>query len=372
MVNSTKLNAGKVSSLQFLRGIASTAVLFIHCGNSVSGTNLQLRKTVFEITLLGSIGVDIFFVISGAIMTIVLSKNSIGPIIFLKKRCIRILPLYWILSFALYIHILIFKSGLVPYQVIFKTLTIFPIFDQPITGSSYHIGIGLFPLLQVGWTLQFEFLFYFIIAGCLFFSKKFASIIASFILLIAVLLGMAFNKCSNLQFLFITNPLMIEFVLGAICGWLYLNKKINISNGICYLLLMIALSIIGIDIILTIWHGFHYLSQLPLYLKILLGFQAPTFFLVLSLLLLEKNAKFRINTFFTWLGEISFSTYLVHVLVLGTLSKCCQKLNLLNHNLFILISIPLCIVAGYAVHFFLEKPIISFFNRLGKPVLIST
>ena len=48
----------------------------------------------------GLAGVDIFFVISGFIMWIMAEKAYPSPGEFIRKRVIRIVPLYWALTFS--------------------------------------------------------------------------------------------------------------------------------------------------------------------------------------------------------------------------------------------------------------------------------
>jgi exopolysaccharide production protein ExoZ len=45
-------------------------------------------------------GVDIFFVISGLIMWITTTAQPIGAVCFWRRRLVRIVPLYWLLTAA--------------------------------------------------------------------------------------------------------------------------------------------------------------------------------------------------------------------------------------------------------------------------------
>src|SRR4051794_9574066 len=84
-------------SLQVLRAIAATAVVICHAG-------LQLNywtKTTMEWNFLGAAGVDLFFVISGFIITLVSwdsfgRTDTIAP--FVARRFVRIGFLYWLLT----------------------------------------------------------------------------------------------------------------------------------------------------------------------------------------------------------------------------------------------------------------------------------
>ncbi|MBO2007245.1 acyltransferase [Serratia marcescens] len=46
----------------------------------------------------GKYGVDLFFIISGFIMAYITHGKSVNFISFMKKRFVRIIPIYWVLT----------------------------------------------------------------------------------------------------------------------------------------------------------------------------------------------------------------------------------------------------------------------------------
>lgn len=78
-------NQSSLHSLQVLRAIASTSVVYLHIGT---------------IPQFGSFGVDIFFVISGFVMAMVIA-NGESARAFSVSRLSRIVPLYFILTTCL-------------------------------------------------------------------------------------------------------------------------------------------------------------------------------------------------------------------------------------------------------------------------------
>jgi exopolysaccharide production protein ExoZ len=74
-----------LTSIQYLRGLAATAVLLFHLGERFGGE--------FKV---GSAGVDVFFVISGFIMWVTTAGKNCSAQQFMRRRFIRIVPLYWI------------------------------------------------------------------------------------------------------------------------------------------------------------------------------------------------------------------------------------------------------------------------------------
>jgi len=81
MPTRTKPSLDKINNVQALRGFAALLVVLGHTEYAPPG----MRP-------LGTFGVDIFFVISGFIMAMIVDRN---PEKFLLRRFVRILPLYW-------------------------------------------------------------------------------------------------------------------------------------------------------------------------------------------------------------------------------------------------------------------------------------
>jgi len=137
-----------IPEIDGLRAIAVLAVLIYHAQFNFSG---QLFFNG------GFIGVDIFFVISGFVMVIsprFLVTSEDGWKIFLKKRILRIVPLYWAAT-TFKLVVILFISSLVlhaklDWLVIFKSYFFLP---------SHNLDGEIKPFLGVGWTLVFEMFF---------------------------------------------------------------------------------------------------------------------------------------------------------------------------------------------------------------------
>ena len=88
-------------SLQILRAIAATLVAWSHASNvlvEINPTNGALPLLRYR--AMGAVGVDIFFVISGTIITITAAKiKSLADANeFAWHRFVRVVPYYWLLS----------------------------------------------------------------------------------------------------------------------------------------------------------------------------------------------------------------------------------------------------------------------------------
>ncbi|EFH0672509.1 acyltransferase, partial [Escherichia coli] len=94
----------KLDSIQVLRGIAVLLVIAFHFRVYLNGVYAQkdLGDILFGI---GEVGVDIFFVISGFIITYSsMNKAKNRPMVFAAKRFFRLYPVYFIiLTLAIYL-----------------------------------------------------------------------------------------------------------------------------------------------------------------------------------------------------------------------------------------------------------------------------
>ena len=141
-------------NLQVLRGIAAVGVVFYHTAYLLAGG----YHTEF-------FGVSTFFVISGFIMCWITRDDADG---FLRKRIERIVPFYWVCTFALILLTYKLPLDLMSWQ-----------FVAYLARSLFFLPSPGFPVLHVGWTLNFEMYFYLVFAVSLWISPRFAPLIAA-------------------------------------------------------------------------------------------------------------------------------------------------------------------------------------------------
>jgi exopolysaccharide production protein ExoZ len=88
---------GVLKNVQALRAVAAVMVVFVHLDQL--GVAAGGRSGLFEA---GNAGVDLFFVISGLIMVLTTWGRPIGPRRFFVNRLKRVVPLYWIVTLAVF------------------------------------------------------------------------------------------------------------------------------------------------------------------------------------------------------------------------------------------------------------------------------
>lgn len=262
-----------------------------------------------EIQSRGYIGVDWFFVVSGFIMAwaCVISKNdSENPIDFTVKRFFRVVPPYWIAT-ILALYLLSMGWGM---ENVWKSLLFSPLqLDKP---PFYGYSVFI-----IGWSLNYEMLFYAIFATALILPKKYVlkavclSIIF-FVFAMPYLMGFEDLTLSTKRaiesdsayMLMLTNTMMIEFVIGISTAIIYSKVRDKISTINSWLLLFLGLASFLYPI-LTYSENEHS----PIKLAI------PTAIFILGLSIAEHKNLIRIPKKLTWLGERSFAIYLTHLFV---------------------------------------------------------
>lgn len=143
--------SSKIQSLQILRALAATSVVYLHIGCE---------------PWFGGFGVDIFFVLSGFVMCYITDSGESGKEFFLR-RIARIVPLYWALTLITFVIAwlkpTLFNSTTADLGNLFKSLLFIPYVKE--NGS-------ISPIIPVGWTLNYEVYFYLLISAGTIFLKE--------------------------------------------------------------------------------------------------------------------------------------------------------------------------------------------------------
>ena len=317
-----------IKNLQCLRAFAAINVVYFH-------TLLASESYGISVSLLsiigtwGQNGVDIFFVLSGFVMihTQIQKPKKIHEFYF--SRLNRIVPIYWLITLFIVLIYFLFPD-------IFRNLTL----DiKKIISSLFFtskIVTGGFPIIVVGWTLEWEMLFYFIFGLSLFLKdiRKIIVLIFLFMLLI---------------FTFSKTFLIFEFFLGVLIGYTYNKVKFNETNGLIILIIGIILLLLSIN------SGFD-----PQKYLLVAGFKLDRFFIwgIPSAFIVLGAVYYRqiSNSFLIYLGDASYSIYLVQVLTIPFFYKFITYFNIeMNSNLLTILCLFLSVSFGCFFYSLIEK-----------------
>ena len=148
--------------IQALRGVASLLVVLYHAsGNMTDKFNKEFCGKIFYF---GSAGVDIFFVLSGFIITyssfnLLNDRGNTGR--FLYKRAVRIFPVYWMI-------ITLFLFAQVIFPAYYRTHYNFEIGNII---STYFLFPGHAMVNGVSWSMSYELFFYLLFGISIFHFK---------------------------------------------------------------------------------------------------------------------------------------------------------------------------------------------------------
>ena len=196
--------------IQALRCIACLLVVFMHI--TVTYYDIYHSPFLGNAFNFGGAGVDIFFVLSGFIITYSNTKSITKPADigkFLKKRIIRIFPIYWVI-----ISLFLLLQLLLP--LFYKTH-----FQLTITNllNTYLLLPNHTMLNGVSWSLSNEIFFYILFIIALLVPKKKYILLLLFIYLVFLILFPIIPNVKNNTNNFISLllfPMNIEFLLGII------------------------------------------------------------------------------------------------------------------------------------------------------------
>jgi exopolysaccharide production protein ExoZ len=327
----------QLQSLQILRAVAATSVVYFH---------------TFMDPHVGSFGVDLFFVLSGLVIAMLAEgRGAVGE--FVINRITRVVPLYWLLTIVMLVAAAVapalLNSTTADWSNFLKSIFFIPYFKE--NGS-------LTPMLAVGWTLNYEMLFYTLAAMSLFLSRWMRSwFTASILVLVAWVVGMLLPDHSAFGD-FLSSDLLFEFVLGML-AWRtrHFLQAVPWAVGLAIIAvlmtLMVRLELAG-----------------PIYRSLTYGL--PSFVIVAVALRLEPalvRANQRVIMFLCHVGDASYATYLSHLFVIEFLRKVVVvriPVLTMDEPLGATLAIVISLAVGSLIYIALDKPMVAGSRSLAR------
>ena len=322
--------------IQALRALAAAAVAFLHVADeagALTGTpGRSPYRWVDSVPL--EAGVDLFFVISGFVM-VWASWDAFGQARaappFIWRRLLRIVPLYWLLTAAT-VAMALAAPGSVS--------------DGLRDGWGYVAASFAFvpwrradgfvqPVLRLGWTLEYEMLFYALVACALPLPRRYAlaGLLAALAALVAAGQAVAF---AAVPLAFWTDPIVAEFALGvavatlARCDWRagWVGPALLVAS-----LVLAALAPDGTA------------------RAVVRGVPAA----LLVFCALSWNA---IPRWLVLLGDASYALYLVHPFPMRAVRVLATRLHLTSVPLYLAATMAACLLLAVALHRLIEQPVL--------------
>ena len=324
-----------LASIQGLRAAAALAVGAFHA--------LQWCNGGFDV---GRAGVDVFFVISGVIMWRVTADKTPQPASFLWRRFTRVAPLYWLatlLVFAIALRWRLFLPEVKPgWKHLFLSLAFVPHLDP----------VGLpFPTLPPGWSLNYEAIFYTVFAGCLAAPERIRARLVVGALFAIVIAGFFFPDTGYFMG---ANPMLLQFAAGVALGVAAQRGRLPSRAwgvGLIVAALLVWVLIQEGGLFTELWRP--------------LVWGVPAALTVAGALSIELSGKIiraprALVRPVLLLGDASYCIYLFHLPATAVIA---HTLGYAHPEVFLPVSIGASILAGLAVHFWIEAPLLSALRR---------
>jgi peptidoglycan/LPS O-acetylase OafA/YrhL len=282
-------------------------------------------------------GVEIFFCISGFVMYVSNVERPAGfrpARVFLKRRLIRVVPLYW-----LFLTLYLFEvspglrgsAGVPPVKDILESYLFVKIY---------------WPILTVGWTLTFELFFYICFAVMLALRRSVFWLILPFVAMVVIDHHALFS------------PRLLCFLAGMIIGK-FTHEDRRLPRGLAWIICAafagVMFSLRGNELWTWYW--------IPTSLSCLL---------IAAAVSLERDLKLLHFGLLLPLGNASYSLYLSHLLILHVFAGLGRHSYPLTGLLWGTLATLLCCVAAIYIHRYIENPLANWLNECTggrRPVL---
>lgn len=336
--------------IQALRGIAAIAVVIFHASLLLDGLAADDRQSFFG--PLAPLGVDLFFLISGYIIAASVSRYPSGGLAagsFLLKRLIRIWPPYAIAT-AIFCAAYALKNGEGPVvSELIRSLTFIQLAgtEPPFYG---------FASLVVGWTLNYEMYFYVVMALALLLPRwRWQAVWSVFfvaLVLIPLILQpqLSFHQLLDAgrieaNALVFTNPLCWLFALGSLVYFIEQRGYSLRSKAATALLAATSICFVIYCYVSPGMNG-HGLT----------GMGAAILPIFIVAVLARKQIERYVPKWLIFSGDISFSVYLTHIIVLSIAKAALSPFGVTG--LWLMASaIAVSLTAGALYYSFIERPL---------------
>ena len=342
----------QLDSIQVARGFAALAVVAFH--------SLDIEHKYFGGASIlpgffdgGQAGVDLFFVISGFVMVLTTrgkhgSPREVGR--FAWNRLFRIYPTYW----AYYLLLL-------PIVFFFPTMINSSMGNQiDLFSSFFLLPSDTLPILLVAWTLTLELWFYVVFCVILLLPQRFLVPALGLWFVVLVIVNWSGPIAASPYIAVPSNAMAIEFIFGGITALLF--RKI--SRPVAAVLALAGLAVIiffGTTPPQSITAG----AGLPRPLIMGVGFAL----LLAAFTAFEHRGSIGVLRRFAILGDMSYSVYLGHILVLSAMGRIWPAIAgpLIGNPLAMLgwwiLTLAAVLAFGYLSYRLVEKPTTALSRR---------
>lgn len=344
-----------------MRGVAALLVVFHHYNGTAISNGFSIAG--LERSVIGNIGVDIFFVISGFIMEFTAGGRTYvqgDARNFLLRRGARIFPLYWALTIVAFGAALVLGSAInskiTPEEFLLSMLLL------PTTGAN---GKALY-VIAMAWSLTYESYFYALFASLLRFKIETRLTVLAGIFAVSTTIGFATQPQAPVAQLLV-EPMLFEFLAGCLLAHGF-RRGWSLGNVAGWMLLALSIGLMLLEF-----------DYFPLPDKTRVVFWGiPAAMMVYGVVLSVGKSFGGFMTPLVYLGDISYSLYLSHFFTLAAFVRIYEKWTAampVPNWLAAVVLLALCLLVSHICYKLIESPsrrMLSRFTRSScttRPVL---
>jgi len=363
----------RLLSVQALRAVAALLVVWGHSIDAAEFSAMPRQARFFHLENFGASGLDIFFVISGFIVSRVAVRSAMRERVssgsparhFLTRRITRIFPLYWILTI-----VVILEQQFGRYKVPWHSVNWIPtIFLLPSVPSPHDLMNA--PLLWLGWSLMFEMYFYLVLTVFLAWRPKTVVRDTGLFLCAMVLAGALIGIHRPLLVLWM-NPVILEFVFGCLIGVIF-SSDLDIAGNVRRLGPWIGVAGAAL-LIATIFTGYGKASEAS---SIMTGnacwlragiWGIPAALLVAGVIFWNPEMRSFPARLLVFLGDASYSIYLCTIPARSGVEHFWRFFGRFGPDTGVLLGAIFCTAVGVVCYLLLERPMMRAFHNWYKPI----
>lgn len=367
----------RLLSVQALRAVGALLVVWVHSINAAEHFTTPAQARFFHWDGFGASGVDIFFAISGFIVSLV-AVRSVAPYLsgphragtgttsaargFLTRRITRIFPLYWILT-----GVIILEGELGRYPIHWHsvqwlpTILLFPSLHHPQNA----------PLLSLGWSLMFEMYFYGVLAIFMVCTPR--SLVRNTIALLCAMavVGIGVGIHRPLLVLWM-NPMVLEFVFGCLIGLLYVRLG---SGAAGWGRAGAGVAMLGAVLLAaTIFTGYGRVNNQDWIMSGYFGWLRvgvwgiPAALLVGGTIFWNPAMRSLPARVLVFLGDASYSIYLCTLPARSVVEHFWNVFGRFGGDMGVLLGAVFCTAVGVVCYLLVERPMMRAFHNWYKPI----
>ncbi len=345
-------------SLQALRGVAVLLVVWFHLWGWEQSYGLN-TPGFMEVRWFGFAGVDLFFALSGFVITHTQSQHLGRPAAvpgYLLRRLWRIYPTYWVtLALAALAFTFILKDPFLRYGWRDEWLHWLPLLPPP--PDNRYIGPA--------WSLTYEIMFYLVFAVVMVFPRRLGPwLLAAWGLVVLAVLP-SWKPHGDPYLATALSPFILEFLGGCLVS--VLVRRGVTGYGRTALALGLAYEAAAIAVVRSLTTDDWMVVTAHQHIRVTI-YGPMAVLVVYGLAASELRGRAIAPRWLQRVGDASYSIYLIHA-PLGwhaVIYGCLMPHNRTPHLAWLAMTFAACVAAGFALHYAAERPLLHL-TKSRKP-----